>query len=129
MKKMYSPVQVGFGSLFGGPLATVYFLKSNFDSRGNLRRSRQTLWLGGLFSVFFLAIIPFVSGNIPLAVMPACYVIPAILVVKNHQLSKHQIQCSDKYEFYPTQKVWVMSVFWAMVFLLAMLWYLSFARV
>ena len=59
MDKIFSPLQVFFGTVIGGPFAALYFLKKNYDALDNAKASKKVLILAGIFFLFIAVIIPY----------------------------------------------------------------------
>lgn len=118
MRKMYSPRQIAIGTFFGGPLAAIYFLKGNFDTLGKDELSKKTMLIGSVVAIFLIAIMPFVPESTPNSVIPILYLIPVIMLVKSHQLTKVEISESTEFSFQSSWKVFGMSLVWMFVFLI-----------
>lgn len=116
MNRMYTPAQLVLGTLLAGPMAAVYFLKSNFDVRGRQELSQMTLVIGSVLCIFLVLVTPFLPNTIPNWLIPMFYTIPTALFVKKNQLTKAQIQNSEKYEIQPDSKVLQMGAVWLCVF-------------
>lgn len=116
LNKVYSPIQIGVGTYLGGPFAAIYFLKGNFDTLGKKELSKKTLQIGLAVSLLIIAITPFVPEGTPNILIPMLYLIPVIMVVKNHQMTKEEIINSDDYEFQSSWKVFGMSIVWLLLF-------------
>lgn len=110
MKQVYSPVQIGIGTYLGGPFAAMYFLKSNFDALEKHDYSKMTIQIGALVSVLLFLILPFLPESFPNNVIPIAYLIPVLLVVKKHQLTKEDISESEEYDFQSSWKAFGLSV-------------------
>lgn len=51
---LYSPLQVAFGSLLGGPIAATYFLATNFSELQRVREAYGTAFIGALSVLIFV---------------------------------------------------------------------------
>lgn len=116
MNKMYSPVQVGVGTFLGGPIAAIYFLKTNFDTLGKATLSKKTLQIGVMLTFVLILAMPFIPDSVPNNIIPIMYLIPVIMIVKNHQLTKEQILNSDEYSFQSNWKVVGHMIGWMLLF-------------
>jgi len=116
MNKMYSPVQVGVGTFLGGPIAAIYFLKTNFDTLGKATLSKKTLQIGVMLTFVLILAMPFIPDSVPNNIIPIMYLIPVIMTVKNHQLTKEQILNSDEYSFQSNWKVVGHMIGWMLLF-------------
>ncbi|HEY8190415.1 MAG TPA: hypothetical protein VIF12_06990 [Micavibrio sp.] len=65
MIKLFSPTQILVGTFFGGPLAGMYFLYSNFEDLGDKRNSEKTIMYGGLSFILFMLIIYTITELLP----------------------------------------------------------------
>ena len=126
MSKMYSPKQVGVGTFIGGPFAAIYFLKGNFDVLGKEDLSKNTLQIGLAASLLMLVIMPFIPDATPDMLLPMLYIIPTLIVVKNHQMTKEQILSSNDYEFQSNWKVFGMSIAWLLLFIVISVLFIFF---
>ena len=62
---LYSSRQVTVGTLLGGPVGLIYFLKANFAALGDNRSEKKTV-VGGLVLVLaLLVILPFLPEKFP----------------------------------------------------------------
>jgi hypothetical protein len=116
--KLYSLTQIALGTYLGGPLAAIYFLKGNFDVLGKEGMSKKTLQIGLAVSLILIIILPFLPEATPNTIIPMLYLIPVIMIVKKHQISKDVIIGSDEYDFQSSWKVFGMSIAWMIAFLL-----------
>lgn len=115
MKAMYSPNQLIIGTYIGGPLAAMYFLKSNFEGLGRMELAKKTLLLGLLVALLVFAIMPFVPESPLSGLIPILYLVPVYFIVKKHQLSKPEISESKEYIFQSNWKVAGMTIVWMIV--------------
>ncbi len=116
MNKLYTPVQVGIGTYIGGPFAAMYFLKGNFDVLDKPELSKKVIAIGIAFSIVLFAALPFVPENLPNNVIPIMYLVPVLLMMKNHQLTKKEILESELYDFHSSWKVFGISLLWMALF-------------
>jgi hypothetical protein len=103
--KLYSSNQVKFGSFWGGPVAMVYFLHSNFVALGQPTATRQGLIWGVVFNITLLAVLPFLPDRFPHVVIPVAYSVMAGYIVDTWQLKNDAIGTSELYCFQSTWRV------------------------
>ena len=96
MSKMYSPTQIAVGTYLGGPLAAIYYLKINFDTLGKEKLSQQTTVMGALITILLIAVMPFIPASTPNSLIPILYLIPVMMLVKDHQLTKEEISIAEQ---------------------------------
>jgi hypothetical protein len=125
MNKVYSPTQIALGTFLGGPLAAIYFLKGNFDVLGKEDLSKRTLQIGMAVSLVIMAILPFLPEATPNTLIPMLYLIPVIMIVKNHQMTKDEIISADEYSFQSSWKVFGVSIAWMLAFLVVAILFMS----
>lgn len=63
--RLYTKRQIFWGTLLGGPLAAVFFLKKNFDELRDEEGARKTLLYGGLLTLALCVMIPFLPEHFP----------------------------------------------------------------
>ena len=115
-KKMYSPMQITMGTILGGPLAAMYFLKSNFDALLKFDESKRTIIISILVSIALIAVIPFLPKKFPNTIIPILYLTPALWINKKHQLTKESILKSEEYGLQSNWKVLWLSILWLLAF-------------
>lgn len=116
MKKLYTPTQIALATYLAGPFAAIFFLKRNFEALGKETFARKTLRIGLLLSFLLLIIQPFLAEVAPGVVLPVLYLVPVIMVVKNHQMTKDEIRNSDDYVFQSSWKVFGMGIILMLAF-------------
>ena len=104
-KKVLSPVQVAVGSFWGGPLAAIYFLKHNFQSKGMEREADKTFFIGLVLVLIFGAAAAFLPESAGGATFAVVYVVPAFYIAQNMQFKKEFIQESEEYSFFSNWKI------------------------
>lgn len=102
---VYSPRQIFAGSLLGGPIALVYFLRNNFQRLGKKAAAAQTLLWGVLFNIAILAAIPFLPKHFPNYVLPLSYSWVARIIADTKQLNKGSIASSTQFDFHSNWRV------------------------
>ena len=103
--RVYSSNQVAAGSFLGGPIATVYFLKSNFDLLRRKQASLYTIISGSLFVVVLLGVLPFLSKHFPMYLVSIVYVVTGKQVAEMAQLRRSQIESNPSLDFVSNWKV------------------------
>jgi hypothetical protein len=114
---IYSPAQVFAGSMLGGPVALVYFLRVNFQKLGNAKGMKHTVLWGAVFNLAVLAAIPFLPQKFPKYIFPLAYSLAARSIVESRQLSKEAIANSTQFRF---RSNWAV-VLWSVLFLIGTL--------
>lgn len=104
-KPVYSPAQAAFGTFLGGPLAGLYFLKSNYDAMKDGRGSKLTSVWGAVSLLAFVLLAPFTPERIPKFIFPLAMSWVIRLLVEKGQFSKEHIQSSAEYCFQSNWKV------------------------
>ena len=118
--KMYSPGQIRVGTFCGGPLAAIYFLKSNFDEMQEERLSKRTLLLGFGFCIFLLVLSLFLPKAFPKVAIPITYSYLAGHLAETYQMNKTAIIESDHFSTQSNWKVAGVSLIALVAFLIVM---------
>lgn len=105
LKKIYSPNQIFGGSLWGGPIAAVYFLRSNYLELGDEEKAKKALSYGVLFILSIMAVLPFLPENFPGMVLPLAYCLVSKQLAITTQLDKEAIEESAEHTFVSSWKV------------------------
>lgn len=108
--RIYSPLQIGMGAFFGGPVAMVYFLWQNFKTLDNQNGAQYTLAGGILFNVALLIVLPLLPEDFPSLVIPFLYALTALSIAATWQLRKDAIQHSVQYQFQSNWRVFFLSI-------------------
>lgn len=116
-KKLLSPTQIAGGSFWGGPIATVYYLRRNYLLLGNEDYAQKTLVYGILFVVFLLCSIPFIPEEFPNMVLPLIYCLSAKQIATSTQLEKEQIENNEEYDFESNWKIFSVGFLTLVLFL------------
>jgi len=98
-KKFYSPLQIALGSLWGGPLAAVYFLRKNYLALGKTESAQKTVVIGSLLILALIALLAYLPENFPSMIIPFVYCAAAAKVAMSTQLEKADIAKADEFEF------------------------------
>lgn len=104
-RKVLSPAQIALGSVWGGPLAAVYFLRKNYIAIGNEDYAQKSLVLGIIFVALLVGVLPFLPENFPRIALPLAYSLGARAISEATQLKKDQIKSSAEYEFESNWKI------------------------
>lgn len=97
--KLYSPNQVLLGSIWGGPIAAIYYLRENFIALGEVDRAQKTVFFGGIFIIVLLGLTPMLPPSFPAIIIPLLYCIGAKQVVFAKQLDKPAIAEHELFDF------------------------------
>ena len=109
-KKLLSPTQIAGGSLWGGPIATVYYLRRNYLSLGKDDYAQKTLLYGTIFIIFFMCFLPFIPEEFPNVVLPLIYCLSAQKIAATTQLEKEKIEQSEEYTFESNWKIFGVGI-------------------
>lgn len=119
--RLYTPLQIGMGSFFGGPVAMAYFLWQNFKTLDNTNGTQYTLAGGVLFNLALLLFLPMVPESIPSLVtnilIPFLYSLTALSIAATWQMRKDAIEHSMHYHFQSNWRVLAISILLLVVWL------------
>ena len=110
MRNVYSPRQIIAATFIGGPLAAAYFLKKSFESINKNDLAKKTFYGYLILSAIIIVISPFLPDETPNMLIPIAYLIPVVMILKEHYLTKTQISDSEEYEFESNWKVFGISL-------------------
>ncbi|WP_166114244.1 hypothetical protein [Pseudoalteromonas sp. Z9A5] len=110
MRNVYSPGQIIAATFIGGPLAAAYFLKKSFESINKNDLAKKTFYGYLILSAIIIVILPFLPDETPNMLIPIAYLIPMIVILKEHYLTKTQISDSEEYAFESNWKVFGVSL-------------------
>ena len=113
---VYSPTQAALGSFIGGPFASLYFLKTNFEVLRNEKSKKNTIALGSIFIFSLLLILPFLPDNFPNMVIPLLIVTITKALVEKFQFTKEDIEISEGLKY---QSNW--GILWTSIICLVLL--------
>jgi hypothetical protein len=105
ISRVYSPVQIACGSLLGGPVAAVYFLRANFLVLGKSLEAMQTLVWGIVFNIMLLSLLLVFQNNLPGLLIPLAYSYAAQFIAMKYQLPYEAIDKSAQYTFQSNWRV------------------------
>ncbi len=125
MKKIYTPLQIAFATLFGGPVAAIYLLQKNFRILGNKSAANKTILFGLILTVILVIIVYFSPDEYQIPeyigyVFLIIYISIPACIADSHQLKREDILKSDTYIFQPNEKILgVAFVSWYVLILVA----------
>ena len=102
--RLYSPAQVACGTI-GGPVGLIYFLRANFVALGNYRLARRTLISGFILIPALLISVIALPENFPNYPFTIAYIVSALYVSANFQMTKRAIIDSAIHEFHSNWRV------------------------
>lgn len=117
----YSKGQVFWGTILGGPIAAVYFLKKNFDAMGNRELSQKTITLGSLIVLLLVLVLPFLPDFIPSVAYSIAYGFTARMIYEQQQTSLKDVQTYSNWNVVGYALLW-MIVIVALIIPVAMLY-------
>ncbi|XQW86577.1 hypothetical protein ACOYR1_07600 [Thalassotalea piscium] len=107
---VYSPNQAALGAFVGGPFASLYFLKTNFEVLGSEKSKKNTIALGCIIIFFMLLILPFLPDNFPNTVIPVLTVSITKILVDKLQFTKEDIEISEGLKYQSNWGVFFTSI-------------------
>ncbi|MGO3346386.1 MAG: hypothetical protein ACTIM4_14110 [Marinomonas sp.] len=125
ISKVLSPVQIAAGSFWGGPIATVYYLRKNYLLQGRNDYAQKTLVYGILFIIALLVVLPFIPDAFPGMVIPIAYCLAAKKIALKTQMSKTMIESSEGYTFESNWMIFGVGIVTLVAFLSIIIGYLS----
>jgi Mn2+/Fe2+ NRAMP family transporter len=121
---IYSPRQIFWGTLFGGPFSLIYFLKKNFQAIGKINEAQKVVSLGLPVTLALLVLIVVIPFKLSTPLFIACAFLGEN-IARDQQFNNLQIP--NELTFESTWKVigvtivslliWAAIVFLAVVFL------------
>ncbi len=118
MKNIYSPRQIQLATFFGGPLTATYMLTKSFKDIGENKLAKQSLIISLVVSLLTLISLPFSPEKMPNNVLPLLYLVPVIIVLKSHYLTKEEIVDSQSFGFKSSWNVFGLSIVGIVVYLI-----------
>ncbi|PPK50029.1 hypothetical protein [Marinobacter persicus] len=115
-KKLLSPAQIAGGAFWGGPLATVYYLRRNYLALGRDDYAQKTLVYGVLFVIALLVLLPFIPESFPNLVIPLAYCFAARQIASSTQMGKVQIEEAEGYTFESNWKIFGVGILTLLAF-------------
>lgn len=109
-KPIYSPNQILWGSLFGGKLATTYFLRKNYLTLDKPSEAKQALLGGSIFTFLLLTVAIFLPDDFPRMIFPMAYSYTACYIAKTYQLDKPSIVVSEQFTFHSNWRVFGLAM-------------------
>ena len=110
MKKIYTPLQIAFATLIGGPAAAIYILQKNFRVLGNKSAANKTILFGLILAVVLVITVYFTPDEYQIPeyigyVLLIIYISIPACIADSYQLKREDILKSDTYIFQPNEKV------------------------
>jgi MFS superfamily sulfate permease-like transporter len=103
--RLYSPLQAASGSLLGGPVAVVYFLRANFLALGMPSEARATLVLGIGALLALLVVLPLLPDRLPSSAITIVYFFFSKVTVEQRQMTRQEIVDSPEHDFHSNGRV------------------------
>jgi len=103
--KLYSPSQVFCGTLLGGPVGLIYFLRENFSALGDDSAMAKTVLYGGLLILGLLVIPLLLPKNFPSIMFVIAYIVTAESISEKYQKTKQEIIDSPQHDFHSNWRV------------------------
>jgi hypothetical protein len=97
--EVFSPKQVYVGTMLGGPLAGIHFVRSNFRDLEKPAQAKTTLAVGIVFVVGIILLITVLPEDFPNLIIPLAYSGIAAFVTWHYQVSAEEAEVSEKYAF------------------------------
>ena len=116
---VYSPTQAALGAFLGGPLASVLFIKKNFNSLGKPEAEKKTLLYGTALSLALIGLLPFLPEQFPNMAIPIATVVTTRAIVEKHQFRKQAISDSETLTFQSNWRVLWVALACLLVFFVA----------
>lgn len=110
MRSTYSPRQIQVATFLGGPLAAAYFLKQSFEAIDRKDLAKKFFFAYLIISAIILVILPFLPEETPNNIIPLVNLIPVVMLLKKHYLTKAEITESEEYKFESSWKVFGISL-------------------
>ena len=102
---IFSPRQIFLGSYLGGPVAALYYLKSNYKVLNNAVAEKNVLFAGGIFIVLLTVSLLYIPDNFPRLAIPLFYSGIALLISENLQINREKEATSKEYRFCSSWRV------------------------
>jgi len=121
---VFSPKQIFIGSYLCGPLAGLYYLKSNFKNMLAHEAERNTFYGGILFLVLFSVSIYFIPENTPKMLVPLIYSGIALYISNEFQVNEKKEAVSEDFRFasnWVVAKIGLISLIGFSVFLFSII--------
>ncbi|PHS19826.1 MAG: hypothetical protein COA86_03445 [Kangiella sp.] len=102
---IFSPRQIFLGSYLGGPVAALYYLKSNYKALNNTVAEKNVLFAGGIFIALLTVSLLYIPDNFPRLAIPLFYSGIALLISENLQINREKEAASKEYRFCSSWRV------------------------
>jgi len=110
--RIYSPLQIFFGSIFFGPLAMLYFLWKNFQNMQLFTEAKKVLFYGSIFVVVLVTCLKLspssISSLIIGLIVPFFYSLAALQISTSMQVTKKDIKANTNWCM---QSLWNIIIF------------------
>ena len=113
---VYSPGQAALGSFLGGPLASVVFVRRNFQALGNSEAEKKTLLFGAILLLALLGLLPFLPDRFPNMAFPIATIVATRAIVEKYQFTKQAIAESTSLAFQSNWRVFFVALLCLVVF-------------
>ncbi|MFM2480889.1 hypothetical protein [Celerinatantimonas sp. YJH-8] len=117
-RKVYSPIQAALGGFLGGPLASAFFIRENFNVLGNQNAVKKTTRFGTLVIAILIVILPFLPDNFPSMAIPTITIGVTKLLIEKLQFKKKDVIDSHVLDFHSNWRVLLVSLICMAIFML-----------
>jgi hypothetical protein len=117
-KRVFSAWQAGIGTFVGGPLAGVYFLRTNLAAKGEPAQATAATVVGLLASLALMLGLPLVPDKVPSAAIPVIYASVVWELTGRMKLTRAQIAASEDLACHSGWRVAAVAVVALVLFLL-----------
>jgi len=111
-KKLYSPYQILFSSLFFGPIVPVYFLTKNFNSLSKTTHAKITIFLGIAYVILFGLIMRIIKIDAIAFYTEIAGSFLIFYLATKFQMTRKEILQSTEYSFRSNWVVILESICW-----------------
>jgi uncharacterized membrane protein YidH (DUF202 family) len=95
MTAVYSPGQCAFACFLGGPLASIWCIRRNFQALGRRDAVRQTSLYGTLAMVLMFLVLPFLPDSFPNYLIALVTIAASMILVQRYQFTRQAISESE----------------------------------
>jgi hypothetical protein len=107
---MYTPTQVALGTLLGGIVGFIFFLRANFLALGNPEAARNTVLGGVVMLVALVGLALAMPRGFPSIGVTIALVVFARWIAERHQLTKDAIAASSDHDFHSSWRVFAIGL-------------------
>ena len=108
--QMFSPTQAAVGAFLGGPFASIYFLRKNFETVNDDDGANNATVIGGVIAFVLIIILGFLPENFPNMAIPILTVVITRMLVEKYQCTKQEITSVDSVSFQSNWHVFIAGV-------------------